>query len=57
MQRKQLSAAIEMVILNTPSQTDSVETEILEDYEKLNEKCDKVITKIKVRKEKKSGKK
>lgn len=56
MQRKQLSTAIETVILSLPSQ-EGVETEILEDYEKLNEKCDQVITKIKVRKDKKSGKK
>jgi len=55
MQRKQLSTAIETVILSIPSQ-DGVETEILEDYEKLNEKCDKVITKIKIRKDK-NGKK
>jgi hypothetical protein len=57
MQRKQLSTAIELVISSSPSQAESVEAEILEDYEKLNEKCDKVITKIKVRKEKKNGKK
>jgi hypothetical protein len=57
MQRKQLSTAIEMVISSIPSQTENVESEILEDYEKLNEKCDKVITKIKVRKEKKNEKK
>lgn len=57
MQRKQLSTAINTIILSEPSHIDGVEVEILEDYEKLNEKCDQVISKIKVRKEKKTGKK
>lgn len=54
MQRKQLSTAIEVILTNPPE--DIIESELLEGYEELNEKCDLVIIKIKKRKNK-NGKK
>jgi hypothetical protein len=47
--RKQLSHVIDKIITSTES---TVRKDIIEDYKELNEKCDQVISKIKVRKEK-----
>jgi hypothetical protein len=50
---KQLNAALE---INNPTESvvsEKVTDTIIEDYQKLNEKIDKVISKIKGRKEKK----
>jgi hypothetical protein len=46
------AAAEELSLLE--SETDNVEEKTLNEYKELNEKCDKVITKIKTRKEKKT---
>lgn len=50
--RTQLSALIEEVIINDASQLDFIEElpNLTEDYKKLNEKCENVISKIKTRK-------
>jgi hypothetical protein len=49
-QRKQINSKLEKILIATEAAT-SVEVE-LDEYKKLNEKCDIVITKIKNRKSK-----
>ena len=49
MYRKQLSSIIASVILKE-EELEEVKQEIIEDYKKLNDKCDHVISKIKIRK-------
>lgn len=53
--RKKINAAINNLILIETAEPDpsQVEDTIVEDYKKLNDKCDNVITKIKNRKDKK----
>lgn len=51
MYRKQLSSIIASVI-QTDRELEEVKQEIIEDYQKLNEKCDHIISKIKTRKNK-----
>lgn len=43
-------------ILTDSSKQEEDENKIIDDYKKLNEKCDTVITKIKIRKEKRAKK-
>jgi len=56
MYRKQLSSVIDKIIQIDASEAEEVKPELLDDYKKLNEKCDDVITKIKTRKSKKEKK-
>lgn len=57
MTRQQLSAALnEIIISSEPLSIEDLEESTVEDYKKLNEKCDKVMSKIKGRKDKKSKK-
>jgi len=49
--RKQLTTVIDKIV-TTAADTTTVEPEIIDDYKKLNDKCDDVITKIRNRKEK-----
>lgn len=52
--RKQLAQVIDEVL---EADTDEdVESTVVEEYKKLNDKCDDVISKIKVRKDKKATK-
>lgn len=50
-QRKQINSKLEKVLIATEASS-SVEVEVIDEYKKLNEKCDIVITKIKTRKAK-----
>ena len=55
--RSQLSIFIDTILINCLQKdnlnNEQVQDNIIEDYKKLNEKCDDIITKIKIRKEKK----
>lgn len=48
--RKQLATVIEQVLTSEQEQVSEVEAATIDEYKKLNEKCDTVITKIKNRK-------
>ncbi len=50
--RKQINATINNLILINSEEPETVEDTIVEDYRKLNDKCDVVINKIKNRKKK-----
>lgn len=52
--RRQLNVAIEEVFLDEQINNDSVNKDTAADYEKLNAKCDTVISKIKNRKKNKN---
>lgn len=52
MMRKHFTTVLDKVITASNEHIDQVEPSIISDYEKLNEKCDTVIAKIKTRKEK-----
>lgn len=49
MQRKQLNAAFDNILVETNEELPSVEEEIVDEYKKLGEKVDTVISKIKSR--------
>ena len=54
--QKQLSTFVDTILMNYIQEDNSIDqaqNTIIEDYKKLNEKCDDVILKIKVRKNKK----
>jgi hypothetical protein len=51
--RKQLATVIDQIV--TSEKVEEVETSTIDEYKKLNEKCDTVITKIKTRKGKKNS--
>ena len=48
--RKRLATVIEQVLTSEQEQVSEVESSTIDEYKKLNEKCDTVITKIKNRK-------
>lgn len=51
---RQTSAAVsEAIVISEPLPIEDLEEATVEDYKKLNDKCDKVMSKIKGRKEKK----
>lgn len=50
MQRKQLNTAIDMILVEAPEDLPPVEEQIVDEYKKLGEKVDTVISKIKDRK-------
>jgi hypothetical protein len=45
-----LSQFVEQILTVSSDEEENTDDKIIEDYKKLNEKCDKVITKIKIRK-------
>lgn len=51
--RKQLATVIDTIITSEQEKVAEVEASTIDEYKKLNEKCDDVITKIKTRKGKK----
>ena len=51
--RKQLATVIDQIITSEQEKVAEVEASTIDEYKKLNEKCDTVITKIKTRKGKK----
>ena len=53
--RKQLAKVIDQIITSEQEEVSEVETATIDEYKKLNEKCDTVITKIKNRKGKKNS--
>jgi len=55
MPRKQLAAAITQLVDIDPEVKEGIDNSTIEDYKKLNDKCDKVISKIKSRKGKKNS--
>ena len=54
--RKQLATVIDQILTTEKEQLEELETTTVDDYKKLNDKCDVVINKIKDRKGKKSKK-
>lgn len=54
--RKRLANVIDQVLTSDKEQLEELETTTVDDYKKLNDKCDAVISKIKIRKSKKSKK-
>lgn len=52
--RKRLATVIDQILTTEEKQVNEVETSTVDDYKKLNDKCDAVISKIKDRKGKKS---
>ena len=50
MQRKQINTALDMILVDSPEDLPEVEGQIVDDYKKLGEKVDTVISKIKDRK-------
>jgi galactitol-specific phosphotransferase system IIB component len=52
--RKQLATVIEQVLTSEQEQVSEVDSSTIDEYKKLNEKCDTIITKIKTRKGKKT---
>jgi hypothetical protein len=52
--RKRLASVIDQIITSEQEQVSEVEASTIDEYKKLNEKCDTVITKIKTRKGKKT---
>jgi len=55
--RKRLANVIDQIITTEKEQLEEVESSIVEDYKKLNDKCEATIVKIKDRKGKKKSKK
>lgn len=55
--KRQSSAASEAIVITESISIETLEDTTVEDYKKLNDKCDKVISRIKVRKERKQKKK
>lgn len=53
MSRKRILATSEALVYTDPLPIEDLEETTVEDYKTLNEKCDKVIVKIKNRKERK----
>lgn len=53
--RKRLATVIDQIITSEQEQVKEVEASTIDEYKKLNEKCDTVITKIKNRKGKKNS--
>ncbi len=53
--RKQLAKVIDQILTTEQEQVEELETTTVDDYKKLNEKCDAVIGKIKNRKGKKTS--
>lgn len=53
--RKRLASVIDQILTTEKEQVSEVEASTIDEYKKLNEKCDTVITKIKTRKGKKNG--
>ena len=53
--RKRLANVIDQIITSEQEQVSEVEASTIDEYKKLNEKCDTVITKIKARKGKKNS--
>lgn len=51
--RKQLATVIDQILTTEKEQLEELETTTVDDYKKLNDKCDVVIGKIKNRKGKK----
>ena len=52
--RKRLANVIDQILTSEQEKLDAVEVSTVEDYKKLNDKCDAVIVKIKKRKGKKT---
>lgn len=52
MPRKRSLASAEAIIITEPVPMEDLEETVVEDYKKLNEKCDKAMSKIKDRKKK-----
>jgi len=52
--RKRLANVIDQILTSEQEKLDTVEVSTVEDYKKLNDKCDAVIVKIKKRKGKKN---
>lgn len=57
MQRKQLNSALNLILTETTEELPPVEEQIVDDYKKLGEKVDNVISKIKDRKSSRKKKK
>jgi len=57
MQRKQLNTALDVILAETPEDLPQVEEQIVDEYKKLGEKVDIVISKIKTRKNNRKSKK
>lgn len=53
--RKRLANVIEQIVTSEKETLQEVETSTIDEYKKLNEKCDVVIDKIKTRKGKKTS--
>lgn len=53
--RKQLANVIDQILTSEEEKVSEVEASTIDEYKKLNEKCDTVITKIKNRKGKKNN--
>lgn len=53
--RKRLAKVIDQILTTEQEQVEELETTTVDDYKKLNEKCDAVIGKIKNRKGKKTS--
>ena len=56
MSRKQLALVINEIIETDPTIEQDIEPVVVEDYKRLSEKCDAVITKINKRKKRKTQK-
>jgi hypothetical protein len=54
--RKRLSNVIDQILTSEKEQLEEVEVTIIDDYKKLNDKCDTTITNINTRKNRKSKK-
>jgi len=54
--RKRLANVIDQILTSEKEQLEEVETTIVEDYKKLNDKCEATISHIKTRKSKKTKK-
>lgn len=54
--RKRLANVIDQILTSEKEQLEEVEATIVDDYKKLNDKCDNTITNIKTRKSKKTKK-
>jgi hypothetical protein len=52
--RKQLATVIDQILTTEKEQVEELETTTVDDYKKLNDKCDAVIGKIRNRKGKKN---
>jgi hypothetical protein len=54
--RKRLANVIDQIIMSEQENLEEVESTIVDDYKKLNEKCEATITNIKIRKSKSKSK-